>query len=150
VAHAQAADCLAVAGAFPKVRFNLAHSLAFHARLLREAAGMPNVWVDCSALLIHCRLAREDHPIAARREERVDADYTRPADVLETIHGILGERYLWGSDNPYMSWCDDDLRVIYSYPQEANVLHSLSEPLRLSMGSSGPQAWLFGKELSET
>ncbi len=73
-----AEDCLKVAEAFPKARFNLAHSLRFHAPSLRAAGALPNVWVDCSAHLSHCRLAVENSPIVAAKGERVDADYTRP------------------------------------------------------------------------
>src|SRR5256885_7615725 len=42
---AQVADCLAVAERYPKVRFNLAHSLRWHAEHLKRAAQLPNVWV---------------------------------------------------------------------------------------------------------
>ena len=59
---------------------------------------------------------------------------------------MLGGRYLWGTDAPFMSWCDDDIRILYSYRQEAEVLHALPERVKLSMSSSGPQAWLLGKE----
>jgi hypothetical protein len=144
--HAQAADCLAVAEAYPEIRFNLAHSLGFHEKLLQVASAMSNVWIDCSALLVACRLAQEDHPIVAARKDRVDLDYGRPLDVLGGIYDIVGERYLWGSDNPYMSWCDDELRAIYSYRQEADVLHALPERIRLSMAGMAPEAWLYGKD----
>jgi len=147
---AQTPDCLAVAEAFPGVRFSLAHSLGFHREFLRRAAAMPNVWVDCAALLAHCRLAREDSPIIAARPMRVDVDYARPAEVVVAVHEILGERYLWGSDHPFMSWCDDDLRILYSYADEAAVLHSLTESVRVSMASAGPRAWLFGDRGGET
>ena len=120
--HAQVVDCFAVAEAFPAVRFDLAHSLAFHAGYLRQASQMPNVWVDCAALLAHCELARQNSPIIAAPADRLDADYTRPEQVLEAIHAILGDHFMWGSDNPFMSWCDDQLRLLYSYADEAEVL----------------------------
>ena len=59
---AQVADCIEVAAAFPRVRFNLAHSLRFHRRLLEEASQLKNVWIDCSAHLIHCALEKDDSP----------------------------------------------------------------------------------------
>ncbi len=147
---AQVTDCLSVAEAFPGVRFSLAHSLGFHAGHLRRAAQMPNVWVDCAAILAQCRLAREDSPIIAPPADRVDADYSHPAQVLEVIHEMLGGRYLWGSDNPFMSWCDDELQLLFSYKDEAEVLHSLPETVKLSMSSTGPRRWLFGEGLIET
>jgi len=142
----QVADCLDVVEAFPKVRFDLAHSLRFHVGHLRRAAQMPNLWVDCAAHLAHCWLARGDAPLVAPMRERVDADYTRPVQVLEVIHEMLGGRYLWGTDAPFMSWCDDDIRILYSYRQEVEVLFALPEHVRLSVASSGPRAWLFGEK----
>jgi hypothetical protein len=141
----QARDCIAVAAAFPKARFNLAHSLRFHAPSLREAAQLPNVWIDCSAHLAHCDLARDNFPAVAVPAERVDADYTRPAQVLEAIHAMLGGKYMWGSDNPFMSWCDDGIRIVHSYREEADVLHALPAAVKHSMATAAPEAWLLGQ-----
>jgi predicted TIM-barrel fold metal-dependent hydrolase len=142
---AQVADCLAVARAFPRVRFNLAHSCRFHAPLLRECAQAPNVWVDCSAHLAHCRLARENAAPVAPAAQRVDADYEHPAVVLEAVHAILGPRkYMWGSDNPFMSWCDDKLRITYTYEDEFAAVRELTEDVRRDMLADAPRAWLVG------
>jgi predicted TIM-barrel fold metal-dependent hydrolase len=141
---AQVSDCLAVAEAFPKIRFNLAHSLRFQAEHLKRAAQMPNVWIDCSAHLNHCLLARQDSPVVAPKSGRVDADYTNPTSVLATIHDMLGGKYIWGSDNPFMSWCDDKLKLIFSYREEADVFHKLPESIKMSMGHDAPRAWLYG------
>ncbi len=142
----QVVDCLAVAAAYPKVRFNLAHSLRFHAAHLRAAGEMPNVWVDCAAHLAHCRLACEDDsPFVAAKSERVDADYAKPADLLAAVHEIMGQRYLWGSDNPFMSWSDDSINVVFSYGEEVAVLDALPDSVQDSMACTGPQEWLFGE-----
>ncbi len=143
---AQVADCLAVAEVNENVRFCLAHSLRFHGGFLRRAAAMPNVWVDCSAHLAHCQLAREGSPMVAAPAERIDADYARPADVLDAVGDVLGNRYLWGSDYPYMSWCDETLRLVYRYEEEIDVIRAVSGPLRESMCGTGPVNWLFGDE----
>ena len=139
---AQVADCLAVAKAFPSVRFDLAHSCRFHLPLLRECAATANVWVDCSAHLAHCQLARDNLSPVAPPDQRVVADYTQPAKVLEAVHAILGEKYLWGSDNPFMSWCDDRLRIVYTYAQEMEAVNALPPAVRESMLSHAPHAWL--------
>jgi predicted TIM-barrel fold metal-dependent hydrolase len=139
---AQVSDCLAVARAFPKVRFNLAHSCRFHEPLLRECAATPNVWVDCSAHLAHCQLARENKAAVAPVNERVKADYSHPTAVLETIHAILGEKYMWGSDNPFMSWYDDRLRILYTYEDEMKVVNALPSSIRQSMLTDAPRKWL--------
>lgn len=143
---AQVADCLEVAAAYPKVRFNLAHSLRFSRKGLEQAAKMPNVWVDCSAHLAHCQLAREEHKAVTFGKDAVAADYSKPGEVLAAVAEVLGPKYMWGSDNPFMSWCDKGIRVIYSYKQETDVLHGLDEKLKHSMGTVAPEAWLFGKK----
>jgi predicted TIM-barrel fold metal-dependent hydrolase len=142
---AQASDCLAVAEANPQVRFNLAHSLRFHAPSLRRAAELNNVWVDCSAHLNHCALARDNIPAVAKADQRVDADYSRPDQVLRAVHEMLGGRYMWGSDNPFMSWCANNLRLIFSYREEADVLHALPDEVKHDMAVTAPRAWLFGE-----
>ncbi len=149
---AQVADCLDVAAAYPKVRFDLAHSLRFHAAHLKVAAQLPNVWVDCSAHLAQCALACEkpDSPFVASTAERVPADYSRPADVLTAIHELLGGRYMWGSDNPFMSWTDDIIRVVFSYRDEVDVLDALSAGVRADMAGPAPERWLFGTKRAPT
>jgi predicted TIM-barrel fold metal-dependent hydrolase len=142
---AQARDCLDVAEVFPRVRFNLAHSLRFDRECLMRAGSMPNVWVDCSAHLVHCELAVKDAPAIAPRANRVDADYAKPAEVLGVVHEMLGGRYLWGSDYPFMSWCADGMQTVHTYKQEADVLHALALRVRDDMASAAPQAWLFGQ-----
>lgn len=139
---AQVADCIAVAEAYPRVRFNLAHSLRLDAIYLKQIAGLENVWVDCSAHLAHCTLAAKDSRVVAAPERRVDADFTKPTDVLQAIYDLIGDRYLWGSDAPYMSWCANDLRMVFSYQQEADVFHALPSDVQRSMCETAPQAWL--------
>jgi predicted TIM-barrel fold metal-dependent hydrolase len=146
---AQVADCLDVAAAYPKVRFNLAHSLRWLKRGLERAREMANVWVDCSAHLNHCWLARQPQiKWVPQGSDRVDADYSNPTAVLETVHHFLGGRgkYIWGSDHPYQSWCDDNLKLLFTYEEEANVFHALPDDAKRWMGHDGPRAWLFGAE----
>ena len=143
---AQVSDCLDVAQKYPKVRFNLAHSLRFHAPLLKQARQMPNVWVDCSAHLNHCYLATQEQPGRSAQGTRVDANYGDPVSALLAVYDILQERYMWGSDNPYMSWCDDKLRLLFTYKQEADVLFALPEHLTRQLAQKAPEAWLFGEK----
>jgi predicted TIM-barrel fold metal-dependent hydrolase len=145
---AQASDCLDVAEAFPKLRFNLAHSLRFHAPLLKRAKQLPNVWIDCSAHLAHCKLARDGSPVIPPAGTRVDANFEDPVSTLLAVYDIVGDRYLWGSDSPFMSWCDDKLRLIFSYEEEAAVLHALPDKLTQQMARTAPEAWLLGERQS--
>lgn len=144
-AWAQVADCLKVAEAYPDIRFNLAHSLRFDKEYLKQAAGMKNVWVDCSAHLAHCQLATQNSPVVAPASRRVKADFDKPVEVLKTLHEMLGGKCLWGSDNPFMSWCADAIRVIFSYEQEAAVLHGVPESVREDVACTASEKWLFGK-----
>lgn len=149
-AWAHVSDCLDVAAAHPQVRFNLAHSLRFDRPLLERAAQMSNVWVDCSAHIIHCELARSNSPAVAEVSRRVHCNYNDPASVLVELESLLRGRYLWGSDNPYMSWRDDKSALISSYAQEASVLHALPADVRDRMARTAPCHWLFGERHAET
>lgn len=143
----QAKDCLDVAEAFPTVRFNMAHSFRFSVSNLKRAAQMPNVWVDCSAHLAHCELARMESPGVAAKADRVDADYTKPSQVLEAAAALLRkDQYMWGSDSPFMSWCDSGMKLVYRYGQEVDVLNALPEPLKKSMSETAALQWLGGRE----
>lgn len=137
-------DCLDVAAAHPAVRFNLAHSLRFDRPALERAASMPNVWVDCSAHLIHCELARKNIAAVAAVDRRVKTNYDDPVRVLSDIEAMLPGRYMWGSDNPFMSWVDDKLKLMSSYAKEAAALHALPAEVRERMGVTNPRRWLFG------
>jgi predicted TIM-barrel fold metal-dependent hydrolase len=142
---AQVADCIAVAEKYPKVRFNLAHSLRMDAVYLKEITQLPNVWVDCSAHLAHCALAAKGAKLIAAPDRRVKADFTNPTEVLHAIYDLIGDRYMWGSDAPYMSWCANNLRMIYSYEEEAKAFLALPPDVQKSMCEAAPEAWLFGK-----
>ena len=143
-AWAQVSDCLDVAAAHPKVRFNLALSLRFDLPSLERASLMSNVWIDCSAHIIHCELARGDSKAVAEASRRVKTNYADPVQVLADIEAILPGRYLWGSDNPYMSWVDDKLKLMSSYAKEVAVLHALPADVRRRMACDAPRRWLFG------
>jgi predicted TIM-barrel fold metal-dependent hydrolase len=143
---AQVADCIAVAEKYPKVRFNLAHNLRMDAVFLKRITELPNIWVDCSAHLAHCHLATKESKIIAPPERRVKADFTKPTDVYRAVYDLIGDRYMWGSDAPYMSWCADKLRLIFSYQEEAEAFLALPDDIQRSMAETAPEAWLFGNK----
>ena len=107
---------------------------------------MPNIWTRLLRSPRTAGIGASDEygPHAAPVSDRVDADYNNPTKVLEAVHKIVGDRYMWGSDNPYMSWCDDRLRILYTYEQETAVLADLPEAIRRSMLMTAPEAWLYG------
>jgi len=143
-AWSQTFDCLEVASVHPRVRFSLAHSLRFHLPSLHLAAQLENVWVDCSAHILHCELAAANSPVVAVATERPDVDYTNPAEVLTAVNDLLDGKYLWGSDSPYQSWSDDDFSSIHRYSDEAAVLGQIADQVRDSMLRTGPHQWLSG------
>ena len=82
----------------------------------------------------------KDSAAIAPRERRVDADYSKPAEVLAVIHEMLGGRYMWGSDNPFMSWCDDDMSDgLHVQAGGRRVLHALPRRVRDDMPSVAPR-----------
>ena len=99
--------------------------------------------------------ALDDRTAAAVRQALSAASSGRLADACSigeralaeggdppTLHAMLGGKYMWGSDNPFMSWCDDKLRLMFSYQQEAIVLKSLPAAIQKSMAETAPKAWL--------
>jgi hypothetical protein len=60
--------------------------------------------------------------------------------VLEAVYAILGDKYMWGSDNPFMSWCDDRLRIVYTYEQEMEVVNALPARLARACCPTAPHA----------
>jgi hypothetical protein len=95
-------------------RFNLAHSAGFHCAACASAR-TKNVWVDCSAHLAHCQLARDNKSRPVQRSLTASAyGLHATAQSLEAVYEILGDKYMWGSDNPFMSWYDDRLRRLFT------------------------------------
>lgn len=138
----QITDCLAVAEANPTVRFNFAHSLRFCREHMKTAAAMPNVWVDCSAHLAHCGGAAKNMKFIPPAAERPEADYNNPLDALQASYDILGDTYMWGSDNPFMSYCDENIKEIHTYKAEIDVIRAAPQAMQQSMLSDAPCAWL--------
>ncbi|HVK07084.1 MAG TPA: amidohydrolase family protein [Armatimonadaceae bacterium] len=122
---AQASDILDVAERVPDLRFCVAHSCRFDRECLERVAALPNAWFDCSAHIIHCRLACADSPHVAPPARRFDSDYARPEAVLRDLAAAYPGKLLWGSDSPYHSYVDADLRLWATYRDEADCLLAL-------------------------
>lgn len=118
-------EILKVVASRPRVRFNLAHSCRFDRPALDRIAGLPNAWFDCSAHVIHCRLALQDHPAVAASARRFATDYADPARVLADLAAAYPEKLMWGSDAPFYSYCDETFQLVSSYAKEVAVLRAL-------------------------
>jgi predicted TIM-barrel fold metal-dependent hydrolase len=127
-------DLLRVADAAPRVRFCLGHACRFDRPSLDRIAQSPNLWFDCSAHVIQCRLAVQGSPHVAPQGRRFEADYTRPEQVLRGLAEAYPGKLVWGSDSPYYTYVDADLALWSDYAAEAACLHALPEPIRTAVG----------------
>lgn len=135
-------DILEVTRRRPGIRFNLAHSCRFDVAALDEIATLPNAWFDCSAHIIHCRLAAENSPVVAEPSRRFVTDFRNPSIVLADLAKRYPDKLMWGSDAPFHSYCDDNLDLMSSYPAEAQVLHQLDEAVVQRIASANILAFL--------
>lgn len=140
----QCADILRVAEARPGVRFVLAHSCRYHQPSLERVAALPNTWFDCSAHVIHCRLATENHPAIAVPAERFPADYHRPEKVLQALAEAFPGKLIWGTDTPFHSIAYDKVQMSSSYAAETACLDALPAPLADEIACRNTLAWLHG------
>ena len=135
---AQAHGICDIAEALPDIRLCVAHSCRFDRECLDRIAALPNAWFDCSAHIIHCRLACSDAPQIAPRSRRFDSDYAHPSRVLHDLAEAYPEKLIWGSDSPYHSYVDANLTLWATYQEEAACLHDLPEPLSCRIAAINP------------
>ncbi len=147
----QVADILEIARSRPVIRFCLAHSCRFDRMGLDEVAALPNTWFDCSAHVIHCRIAMEDHPAVAPASRRFASDYRNPSQVLADLARAYPDRLIWGSDAPFHSYAsnvrEQPLRMICSYDEEARPLRDLPEDVQNRIAFRNTLDFLGLKEL---
>jgi len=135
-------DILEVTRARPGIRFDLAHSCRFDRAALDEIAALPNAWFDCSAHIIHCRLATQDHPAVAEPALRFASDFSNPATVLADLAETYPAKLLWGSDAPGYSFFDETMQMFSSYREEAQTLHKLDQATIQRIASTNTLAFL--------
>lgn len=140
------ADLLAVAEAWPQIRFNLAHSCRFDKPTLDRINALPNAWFDCSAHRIHCELAVMNSPSVACGERRFPSDYTDPVAVLRDLAAAYPTKLLWGSDAPFDSYVSTSIQLTSSYQAEARTLHALDSETVQRIARTNTLAFLFGPQ----
>lgn len=138
----QVSDILKIAESRPNIRFNLAHSCRFDRAALDRIAELPNAWFDCSAHVIHCQIAVEDHPSVASPSKRFVSDYRDPAHVLADLVAAYPDKLMWGSDAPFYSYCERTLQLVSSYHREVAVLRALDEKTVQRIGIQNTRAFL--------
>jgi predicted TIM-barrel fold metal-dependent hydrolase len=118
---------------------------------LDEVAALPNAWFDCSAHVIHCRLATQNHLAVACPDRRFQSNYADPVQVLRDLAGVYPDRLIWGSDAPFYSYVSADeeesLNLICSYEEEANCLLALPEETQERIAVQNTLAFLGLNEL---
>ncbi len=133
----QCSDILDIAEAWPDVRICLAHSCRFDLPSLERLGSLPNTWVDCSAHCIHCDAVELGLGFVATPSNRLPADFTDPARVLEALAGLLPDRLIWGSDAPFYSYSggkgDEMIRLTSSYEREIAALDRLTDDQKMAV-----------------
>ncbi|PIQ69798.1 hypothetical protein COV89_03865 [Candidatus Shapirobacteria bacterium CG11_big_fil_rev_8_21_14_0_20_40_12] len=132
-----------------KLRVGLAHLGGLDSRALHEAIKVPNLFVDTSPFLCICYFAQ--HGIRRYLSDDIfQTDYGDPTGVLLNLSAFLGDKLIWGSDEPFS--CFSDRRGIivtnFSYAEQVEVLKRLetmgySEVLR-KIVEENPKRFLFG------
>jgi len=146
---------LKVVRARPEVRFCIAHTCRFDRPALEAADRLPNCFVDFSAFIIHCELARRNDPAVAAAERRFPADYDRPAEVLARIAAAYPETMLWGTDSPYYCFMGryvDDAgktvvwRLACDTDDDTSAFRRLPPPVRQTLAHDNTMRYLFGSQ----
>lgn len=143
-AWSQCADILQVVEARPGVRFILAHSCRYHRRSLERVAELPNAWFDCSAHVIHSRLAVKNYPGIAAPADRFPADYEHPDKVLRALAEAFPGKLIWGTDTPFYSCEYDKVQLRSSYTTETDCFRALPPDLQKEVAYRNTMAWLHG------
>lgn len=147
----QVADILEVARARPRIRFCFAHSCRFDLEGLNAVAALPNAWFDCSAHVIHCRLAEQNHPAVAPALRRFPSQYRNPSKVLADLAREYPDRLIWGSDAPFYSYVstttEKPLEMVCSYAEESRPLRDLPEEVQSRIAFANTLNFLGLKEL---
>jgi hypothetical protein len=140
---------LAVARAYPQVRFCLAHCLGFDRVHLDEADAMPNVWVDSAAMKIQI----EPQEILAPPARRFASDYADYRRVFSDLVRAYPDTMIWGSDSPAYTYIEkrryaDGSTVNFilrgSYEQEKAALDALTATQARQAANTNTRRFLFG------
>jgi predicted TIM-barrel fold metal-dependent hydrolase len=140
---------LAVARAFPQVRFCLAHCLGFDRVDLDAAAALPNVWVDSAAMKIQV----EPEEILAPLARRFVSEYSDYRRVFSDLVRTYPDTMVWGSDSPAYSYMEkrryaDGSMVNFvlrgTYEQERAALAALTPAEAQQTANTNTRRFLFG------
>ena len=133
----------------PEIRAGMAHLGGLDARVLQEATEVPNLFVDTSPFICICYFAK----VGLKRylaDEIISTDYEDPIRVLLDLFAILGDRLIWGSDEPFSCFSNKEGEIVanFSYDEQVNILKRLailgySDVVR-RIAEENPKKFLFG------
>jgi len=148
-------DIIGFAERHPDVRVCIAHSARFAKPVLEEAHRLKNCFVDLSAFLIHCKLARVDSDIVAAENIRFPANYKNPLSVMSRLIKEYPDTMIWGSDTPFYYWIQkfytadgkiSEDRLECGFKEEIQLLHSLPDELKYRVAYTNILKFIFGDE----
>jgi predicted TIM-barrel fold metal-dependent hydrolase len=148
-------DIVDFAERHPDIRVCIAHSARFVEPVLEKAAKLNNCFVDLSAFIIHCELARQDSPAVAEQSKRFSGDYHNPLSVMTDLAKTYPDTLIWGSDTPFYYWIqkyysadgtliEDNLRC--SFNEEKKLLDELAEDIKYKIAYENSLRFIFGDE----
>lgn len=150
---AQVDDIIQIIANHPEINFCMAHSARFVKSILDKAQELPNCFVDLSAFKIHCDLAIGDTgSIPAEDDDRFQADYTKPVEVMLKLIETYPDTIIWGTDTPYhyfiQKFVDKNGKEINSvltcdFDTEINTFNALPENFREQVGYTNTVKYLF-------
>lgn len=127
----------------------MAHLGGLDAKVIQEATKAPNLFVDTSPFICICYFAR----VGLKRylaEDVFKADYDDPAKALLDLFTTLGDRLIWGSDEPFSCFSNKEGKIItnFSYDEQVDILQRLvilgyPDVVR-KIAEENPQKFLFG------
>ena len=144
-------DVLDIVAANPELNFALAHSARFAKKALDKADALPNCFIDISAFKIHCDLAVKNSPVVASLNDRFDADFANPSDVLQKLAETYPDTIIWGTDTPYHYFAQKhidaegnlvDVKLKASYKDEIKILKALPIELQKKISYSNTMKFL--------
>lgn len=133
----------------PEIRVGLAHLGGLDAKVLQKATEVQNLFIDTSPFICICYFAR-----AGLKRYLSDnifkADYNDPVKALLDLYSILGDKLIWGSDEPFSCFSGKDRQIVtnFSYEEQFEVLQQLavlgySNVIR-KIVEENPMKFLFG------
>jgi len=129
---------LALAEKWPKVRINIAHAAGLDVSIIKRAASLPNVFIDCAPW----QLNLWDH----KNNSGYSGDDwpTDTRGALLMLYELAPHAVLWGTDVPWTARIDRSGTLTFSYESEVNLLRSLPPDVVVAIAWTNPIRWLFG------